>query len=125
MGEHLVGVELEHVPGGVDGHAAAERGQVKLERVAGGVGGGDSLRGREDPVQAVSPAASAGLAGGVAGRANAGDAGTTALSLARMLPLAWMIRPIVTGVSSLVKSSIGTRRPLSWTRNLSVGRSEM
>ena len=46
---------------------------------------------------------------GLLERANASDAATTSPIFGRMLPLASMTRPTVTGVSSLVKSSIGTR----------------
>ena len=56
--------------------------------------------------------------------ANASDAASTSPSFVRMLPLASTMRPIVAGASSLVKSSMGTLRPLSKTTNCSRARSE-
>ncbi len=57
--------------------------------------------------------------------ANASDEASTSPSFARMLLLASMISPIVAGVSSFVKSSIGTLRPLSNTTNRSRAKSAM
>jgi hypothetical protein len=61
---------------------------------------------------------------GLLTRAKASAAASASPIFARMLPLASMIKPTVTGVSSVLNSSIGTRRPLSNTTNCSRERSE-
>ena len=61
---------------------------------------------------------------GLLNRANETAPAITSPIFGAMLPLASITRPMVTGVSSLLNKSIGTRAPLSKTANRSRERSE-